>query len=373
MLSLNFDFILNLYFRIYEMKVLSTGNEVLAKAALAAGAELFFGYPITPTSEVLENWAKLVGDPKNPGKSPVTGNSLQILQCEDEMSSGFALMGATLAGKKAFTVTAGPGNVLMQDAYSSAEAMRLPVVSYIGQRGGLSTSTVIYSQEEVTLTCFGGNGEGFRIVYSTAGLQDLYDYGIKAFSTAWKYRFPTFVLYDGYQGKMLSEVDLYDPIPSDLFPATPIMLNPDKQTSVNMRNCYNMEEEINEIIEKYQKDFDAIADDVAEYEEEFIDDAEQVIVAHGIVATAAKTAVRMLREQGKKIGYFRPITLRPLPTKRLRQVAKQAGEFLIVESAMGQFSRLIKNDIYDIGTPISEMFRPAIGISPEEIVKEVLK
>ncbi len=355
------------------MKVLTTGNDVVAKAALAAGAELFFGYPITPTSEVLEIWAKLVGEPNNPKKSPVSGNVLQVLQCEDEMSSGFAVMGATLAGKKCFTVTAGPGNVLMQDAFSSAEALRVPVVSFIGQRGGLSTSTVIYSQEEVTLTCFGGNGEGFRIVYSVAGLQDLYDYGIKAFSSAWKYMFPTFVLYDGYQAKMLTEVDLYDPIPSDLYPAHPILLDPNKKQVANMRNCYNMEEEINDVILQYQKDFDALADEIAEYDEGELKDADLVLLSHGVVSLAVKTAVKELRKQGVKVGYFRPITLRPLPTKRLREVAKDAKEFLVIESAQGQFARLIKEAIYDIGTPIGEMFRPAIGITPEEIVEEVLK
>lgn len=355
------------------MKKLITGNEILANAALAAGAEIFFGYPITPTSEVLHTWAKLVGDPKKPNKSPVSGTELQTLQCEDEMSSGFSMMGASLAGKKSFTATAGPGNVLMQDAFSSAEALRVPTVAFIGQRGGLSTSTVIYSQEEVTLTCFGGNGEGFRIVYSTAGLQDLYDYGIKAFNSAWKYRFPTFVLYDGYQAKMLSSVDMHDVNKSELYPSEPILLNPKKKSAMNLRNCYNMEEEINEVILQYQQDFDKYADEIAEFEEEYVDDADFVILSHGIVSAAVKTAVKELRKNGVKAGYFRPITLRPLPTKRLKTIASNVKKFVVVESAQGQFSRLIKDAIYDIGTPIEEMFRPAIGISPEEIVKEVTK
>jgi 2-oxoglutarate ferredoxin oxidoreductase subunit alpha len=261
----------------------------------------------------------------------------------------------------------------MQDAFSSAEALRVPTVAFIGQRGGLSTSTVIYSQEEVTMTCFGGNGEGFRIVYSVAGLQDLYDYGIKAFSSAWKYMFPTFVLYDGYQAKMLTEVNIDDPIPSSLYPSKPILLNPDQKEAVNMRNCYNMEEEINEVILSYQKDFDAIVDEVSEYDEGNLADADIVLLCHGVVTLAVKTAVRELRDKGVKVGYFRPVTLRPLPVKRLREVAKDAKEFLIIESAQGQFSRLIKDVIYDIGTPIGEMFRPAIGITPEEIIEEVLK
>lgn len=355
------------------MKKLLIGNEVLANAALAAGAEMFFGYPITPTSEVLQTWAKLVGDPKNPNRSPVTENPLQVLQCEDEMASGFALMGATMAGKKAFTVTSGPGNTLMQDAFSSAEALRIPITAFIGQRGGLSTSTVIYSQEEVTLTCFGGNGEGYRIVYSTAGLQEMYDYAIKSFSTAWKYKFPTFLLYDGYQAKMKTSVDLYEPNTDEFVQSHPLLLNPEKKEAVNLRNCYNMEEEINEVILQYQKDFNALVEEVSEYEEGELEDAETVIMSHGVVSLAVKTAVRALREEGVKVGFFRPITLRPLPISRLREVSKNAKKILVVESAMGQFSRLIKNEIYDICTPIVEMFRPAIGITPEEIVEFVKK
>jgi 2-oxoglutarate ferredoxin oxidoreductase subunit alpha len=104
-----------------------------------------------------------------------------------------------------------PGNILMQDAFSMCEAMRIPIVGYINQRGGPSTSTVIYSQSEVNLTAFGGNGNGYRIVYSPSNLQELYDYGIKVFNVAWKYRFPTFLLGDGYQAKMMGEVELYDP------------------------------------------------------------------------------------------------------------------------------------------------------------------
>ena len=159
-----------------ETKEFMQGNAVIAHAARAAGATSFYGYPITPSTEVFETWVQLCGNPHKPALSPVTKERLSYLQCEDEMASGFALIGACLAGKKVFTATAGPGNILMQDAFSAAEALRIPTVAVIMQRGGLSTSTVIYSQEEVTLTCFGGNGEGFRVVYSPSSLQDLYTY-----------------------------------------------------------------------------------------------------------------------------------------------------------------------------------------------------
>jgi 2-oxoglutarate ferredoxin oxidoreductase subunit alpha len=181
------------------------GNEALGRAARAAGAKALYGYPITPTSEVLHFWSNEACHEQ--GKK----DGLIFLQAEDEIGASFMLIGGVMAGIRAFTATGGPGHVLMQDAFSMAEAMRLPVVAYLNQRGGPSTSTVIYSQSEVNLACYGGNGNGFRIVYSPATLQEMYDYGIKVFDIAWKYRFPTFLLGDGYLAKMMGEVELWSP------------------------------------------------------------------------------------------------------------------------------------------------------------------
>ena len=183
-----------------EKRVFMTGNEVVAWGALAANAEIMYGYPITPQNEIMHYWTRLA--PKN---------EREFLQTEDELSAGFTTNGGVMAGRRAFTATAGPGNTLMQEPISMAEAMRLPTVTVVQQRGGPSTATVIYSQQEVTLTTLGGNGEGLRVVYSTATHQELFDYTIKAFNTAWKYRFPTFVLADGYQAKMRESLVMYDP------------------------------------------------------------------------------------------------------------------------------------------------------------------
>jgi 2-oxoglutarate ferredoxin oxidoreductase subunit alpha len=184
-------------------KELLTGNEVVLRAALTAGADFFAGYPITPTTEILSGWAKVASKDKK----------LEFLQMEDETASGFAVIGALLAGKKAWTVTAGIGHVLMQDPLSLAESLRLPFVMYVGMRGGPSTGTVIYSQQELTLARYGGNGEGLRVVYAPSNLDELYELTQKAFDTAWKYRFPVIVLGDGYLSKTLAPVDLSKKIP----------------------------------------------------------------------------------------------------------------------------------------------------------------
>ena len=367
-----------------ETLMFMQGNAAIANAAKAAGATHFFGYPITPSTEVFETWVKLTGDPASPAISPVTKKALQYLQCEDEMASGFAMIGACMAGAKAFTATAGPGNILMQDAFAMAEALRIPTVAIIMQRGGLSTSTVIYSQEEVTLTTLGGNGEGFRIVYSPTGMQELYDYTIKAFNMAWKYRYPTFVLGDGYQGKMQGEVQLHPMKKSDYISPEPILLGKKRKEhiSTNLRNCYDLEEEIAPIIESYKADFARDSKLIAESESYKTKDAHTLIVAHGIVAGAAKVAVNMLREHGASVGLWRPITLRPLDINSLSKAAGKAKEIIYVESALGQLSRLVRDALMEHygkgkeGNPriphSRELFRPALGITPQEIIDFVL-
>ena len=331
------------------------GNQIMAQAALEAGAQSMYSYPITPASEILETWVAFCRE--NP--------ALTYLQTEDEMAAGFCCIGATFAGQLSFTATAGPGNILMQDAFSMAEAQRLPVVAMIVQRGGLSTSTVIYSQEEVRLTCFGGNGEGFRIVYSPSGLQEHYDYVLKAFSVAWKYRFPTFLLSDGYQGKMKGEVVIGETA-VDKPTNEPIL-----KQGVNLRNCYNLEEEIGEIILKYQDEYAKARGEIEESEEIETQDAETVIVAHGIVAGACQEAVKVLRSQGHKVGLFRPVTLRPFPATKALNSLQKSKRIIFVESALGQLAEIFKNEVTLPNNNLSGIYKPSVGFTTMEIVEKV--
>lgn len=330
------------------------GNQLIAQAAKDAGAKIMFGYPITPSSEILETWAKFC----------LKDSSLKILQTEDEAAAGFGVVGACLAGQIAFTATAGPGNILMQDAMSMAEAQRIPTVCIITQRGGLSTSTVIYSQEEVILTCFGGNGEGFRIVYSTSSLADLYTYTQKAFQVAWQYRWPTFVLADGYQGKMFANVNIKNKNAN--INNTPIL-----KKGVNLRNCYNLEEEINQVIEDYKQAYSRDRNQIEEHREYLINDSDYAIIAHGIVAAACLPAIDQLRKKGLKIGLFQPITLRPYPKIAGQKLLKDKKRLLVIESALGQLARLHKDELSDLNIPITEIFKPAMGFTPEEIYERI--
>lgn len=351
-----------------EKKVFMTGNEAVAWAALASNADIMYGYPITPQNEIMHYWTRL---------APKFGRS--FLQTEDEISAGFTCCGGVLAGKRAFTATAGPGNTLMQESMSMAEMMRLPTVLVVTQRGGPSTATVIYSQQEVTMTCYGGNGEGFRIVYSTAGQQDLFDYTIKAFNTAWKYRFPTFVLGDGYQSKMREPLMIYDPetrgiemVPTDPYVVKPGTPGLDRDPS-HLRNTYNMEDELLEVVRNLAAEYERVAPEVVEYQEFETGDAEVIIVAHGVVSRAAQGAVKVLRQQGLRVGHFRPVTLRPFPDEQLRQLADKSRHLVVVESAYGQFKKLVTDALYGSTTPIIPYLKPGEGVTVEEVVTEVKK
>ncbi len=353
-----------------EKRVFMTGNEVVAWGALAANAEIMYGYPITPQNEIMHYWTRL---------APKHGR--EFLQTEDELSAGFTTNGGVMAGRRAFTATAGPGNTLMQEPISMAEAMRLPTVTVIQQRGGPSTATVIYSQQEVTLTTLGGNGEGLRVVYSTANHQELFDYTIKAFNTAWKYRFPTFVLADGYQAKMRESLVMYDPaakgiemVPTEAFVGKEGTPGVDREPG-HFRNTYNVEEELYDVLQGYFADYNKMAPQVAEYKEIASKESKVVVMAHGVVARAAKAAVEDLRTAGYDVGYFRPITLRPLAVPELREVANKAEKILVVESANGQLDRLIKEVIYGCSAEMLSLFKPGVGITAEEVearVKEIV-
>lgn len=348
-----------------EKRAFMTGNEVVAWAALAAKAEIMYGYPITPQNEIMHYWTRL---------APKFGR--RFLQTEDELSAGFTTLGGVLAGRKSFTATAGPGNTLMQEPMSMAEMMRIPSVVIVQQRGGPSTATVIYSQQEVTMTTYGGNGEGFRIVYSPSNHQELFDYTIKAFNTAWKYRFPTFVLGDGYQAKMRESLTLYDPEergieliqPEAFIGRAPV---DGVKEPVHIRNTYNTEEELFEVLSKYMEEYNKFAPEIVESQEFDCEDADIVIVSHGVVSRAAKGAVQELREEGLKVGCFRPITLRPFPGEQLKAVAAKTKTLLLVESAFGQMAKLVKDAIFGSTVNLENLFKPGMGISSEEIVTKV--
>ncbi|PLX26289.1 ferredoxin oxidoreductase [Candidatus Parcubacteria bacterium] len=332
-----------------------TGHEVVVQACVDAEATHMFGYPITPGTEILSGWIKKCQEDKK----------LHFLQTEDEIAAGFTVCGALMAGSKAFTATAGPGTVLMQDAMGMADGMRLPFVTIIAQRGGPSSGTVIYSQQEVNLAIHGGNGEGLRLVFSPSTVEELYRLTRKAFNDAWTYRFPTVVLTDGYLLKTKQDVTL-DFAGENVEPKPLVS----EHTQKNIRNIYTFEQELMDELENQKKDFDEMAKTVTEFESYKVESCEELIIAHGIVGAAARDAVDELQAQGKSVGLFRPITLSPFPKDELNKLVKGVNKIMIVESSMGQLRDLVKQSLeVENKIKIEGLYKPAVGIEVEEIVE----
>lgn len=351
-----------------EQRMFMTGNEVVAFGALAAGADIMFGYPITPQNEIMHYWSRLA--PKY---------NRTFLQTEDELSAGFTTVGGAMAGRRTFTATAGPGNVLMQEPINLAEMMRIPTVWFIQQRGGPSTATVIYSQQETRLTCFGGNGEGHRLVYSTATHQEVFDYAIKAFDKTWQYRFPTMVLGDGYQAKMREALTIYNPEDRGIKLTHPEAMVGRKgipavdRAPAHYRNTFNIEEELNELLNQHIRDWEAMAAEVVEYNHLGPHAAKVLLVSHGVVSRAALAAYQQLTEKGYSVSYFRPITLRPFPDAKLQKAAKECQTVMVVESAQGQLSSFVKEALYSSAKPLHELLKPGVGVTSDEVVDECMK
>lgn len=338
-----------------ETRQFLTGAEVAVNAALDAGAEYFYGYPITPGTEILSLWAREAEKNKKLG----------FLQTEDEIAAGFAAVGSILAGRIVFSATAGPGTILMQDPLVMAEAMRLPLVLIIIQRGGPSSGTVIYSQQEVQLAIFGGNNEGRRLVYSPANLDELYRQTQAVFVNSWKYRFPAIVLTDGYLMKTRGAVRIERK--TNRPPVAPLL---PVGANLHLPNIYTFEDDLFNRVNQDAADFEKMAAEVAEFESVGTEDAEILIVAHGIVGAAAKQAAVELRRQDKKVGLFRPVTLNPFPRQELNRLAGRVKKMVVVESSLGQLERLVKSNL-ESPVKIEHYLRPAMGIEVEEIVKFV--
>ncbi|MFH1789567.1 MAG: thiamine pyrophosphate-binding protein [bacterium] len=328
---------------------LLTGAEAVVLACENSKADMMYGYPITPTSEVFNGWIN---------------NGNKYVQTEDEISAGFSVCGAVLAGQKAFTATAGPGHVLMQDGLSMAEGMRLPFVAIVGQRGGPSSGTVIYSQQEVLLACFGGNGEGMRIVFSPSNLKELYEMTLQAFECAWKYRFPTIVLTDGYLLKTKGVIDALEE--NQVVPSERIVAD---GANVHLPSIYTLEEELHEKLLKDKIDFDNMSPQIEQAELYQIDDADMVIIAHGIVGASAKQAINEARLKGLKVGLFRPMTLRPFPAQKMNQLLSKIKKVIFVESSMGQLERIARDQLdAKLSINITSCHFPGLGVEPEDIL-----
>lgn len=345
------------------------GNEAIAHAAIRCGADGYFGYPITPQSEVLETLAKL---------KPWETTGMVVLQAESEVASINMIYGGAGAGKRVFTSSSSPGIALMQEGIAYMAGAELPGVFVNVQRGGPGLGTIQPSQSDyLQATRGGGNGDYNVIVLAPNSVQEMADFMDLAFTLAFRYRNPAMILSDGVIGQMMEKVVLPEQKPrrteEEVIRECPWAST--GRTRDRKPNIITSLELMPEAMEQrnlhLQEKYRTIKEREVRYETIELDDADIMIVAFGSAARIAEKAVELAREEGIKAGLFRPITLWPFPEKQLAEAAHGKRGVLVAEINAGQMIQDVRLSVN--GEEPVEHFGRLGGIvpEPEEIVKAI--
>ena len=347
--------------------ILMKGNEAIAHAAIRCGVDGYFGYPITPQSEVIETLAEL---------KPWETTGMAVVQAESELASIYMVYGAAGAGKRAMTSSSSPGVALMQEGITYLAGAELPALIVNVQRGGPGLGTIQPSQGDYfQATRGGGNGDYQVIVLAPASVQEMADFVDLAFELAFKYRNPAMILSDGVIGQMMEKVVL-PPFKRRRTDEEVIEQCPwasTGKTKNRQRNVITSLELKPEIMEQrnlaLQRKYAEIQENEVRYETQQLEDAEYAIVAFGSAARIAEKSVELARAEGIKVGLFRPITLWPFPTKEIAAMAQGKKGVLVAEINAGQMVQDVRLAIN--GAVPVEQFGRLGGIvpDPEEIVK----
>lgn len=318
-----------------EVKLMK-GNEVIAHAAIRYGCDGYFGYPITPQSEVMETLMEL---------KPWETTGMVVLQAESEVSSINMVYGGAAAGKRVMTSSSSPGISLMAEGLSYLAGAELPCVIVNCQRGGPGLGTIQPSQGDYFQACKGGgHGDYHLIVLAPNSVQEMYDHVGEAFDLAFKYRNPAMILADGVIGQMMEKVVLGEQRPrksaeelvaecgSWAAQGKPAGRERNVVTSLELKS-----ERMEEINQRLQAKYRTLEEQEVRCELTDCDDAEYVIVAFGSSSRICASTVEMARAAGLKVGLLRPITLYPFPTKQIAELAARGVKgFLTAELNAGQ-------------------------------------
>jgi len=370
-------------------EVISTGNELSAMAAIDAGCKFFGGYPLTPSSEIMHVCSDIL--PK------VGGTSIQM---EDEIAGICAVIGASMSGVRALTATSGPGISLKAENLGLAQMAEVPLVCVNVMRGGPSTGLPTrVSQGDVAQAKNPSHGDYKSITLCAGSLAECYTETVRAFNLADRFMQPVFVLLDETLGHMHGKADIptveeikagivprktFDGPADEYFPYDcehdePAVLNPMFKgyryhfTGLHHdKNGFPTEEieTCRKLIQRLEDKVELHKDEIESYEEFEMEDAEIMIVAYGSVSLAAKEAIRHLRKDGIKAGLFRPITLWPSPSEKMKEYADKIEKVLVVELNIGQYRDEVQRATSRLD--IDGLFKVnGRAISPYEIVSKV--
>jgi 2-oxoglutarate ferredoxin oxidoreductase subunit alpha len=307
---------------------------VVAESAVRAGCRFYFGYPITPQNEIPEYMSERL--------SKIEGGT--FIQAESEVASIHMVIGASMAGGRAMTSSSGPGISLKQEGISFLSALELPAVIVNMTRGGPGLGNIAPAQSDYfQATRGGGHGDYRNIVLGPSSCQELANLTYEAFELADRYRTPVIMLGDGMLGQMMEPVELPPEIQLKKLPHKDWTLTGAKgRPSRFIRSLIldtTEEEEHNwKLMRKYEK----ITKEELRWETFFTDDAKMIVVAFGIAARIAKGAIKRAREEGLKVGLFRPISLWPFPSKAIKDLTKRTKHFFVFEMNMGQMVEDVK-------------------------------
>ena len=350
-----------------EVKLMK-GNEVIAHAAIRYGCDRYFGYPITPQSEVMETLMEL---------KPWETTGMVVLQAESEVASINMVYGGAATGKRVMTSSSSPGVSLMSEGLSYLAGAELPCVVVNCQRGGPGLGTIQPSQGDYFQACKGGaHGDFHLIVLAPNSVQEMHDFVGLAFDLAFKYRNPAMILADGAIGQMMEKVVL---APQRARKTNEEIAEECKSWAIygkpesRERNVVTSLELQSEVMEKInlrlQAKYKAMEDNEVRYETIECDDAEYVIVAFGSSARICSATVEMARAEGIKLGLLRPITLYPFPKNPIRELAERGVKgFLSAELNAGQMVEDVRMAVNGMA-PVEHYGRQGgMMFSPDEVL-----
>jgi 2-oxoglutarate ferredoxin oxidoreductase subunit alpha len=338
------------------------GNEALAEAAIIAGLDAYFGYPITPQNEIPAYMSK---------RMPEEGRV--FLQCESELAAINMVFGASATGKRVMTTSSSPGISLMQEGISYLAGAELPSVIVNVMRGGPGLGNIAPAQGDYfQATRGGGHGDYRTIVLGPSSVQELVDCMPLAFDLADQYRTPVLVLADGILGQMMEPVTFNKKSRREL-PAKNWALTGASDRKQNIVRSLWLKEGV---VEQHNYDLQAKYKKVEKNEvlcEQYeVDDAEIIVVAYGIAARIVRGAVSKAKQEGIKVGWIRPITLWPFPTEQISKAADKLRIFLVVELSCGQMVEDVKLAVAG-KVPVLFYGRPGGGVPTVEQVFEKIK
>ncbi len=313
---------------------LMKGNEAFAEGIIRAGCDGYFGYPITPQSEVLEYLSV---------QKTKERTGMIVLQAESEIASIHMVYGGAACGKRVVTSSSSPGISLMQEGISFMAGTELPCLLMNVVRGGPGLGTIQPSQSDYFQAVKGGgHGDYKMIVLAPASVQEMYDFAKLGFDLAFKYRIQVMILSDGAIGQMMEKVELDEQIPRltdaeiiKKYPWATTGKTADRERNIITSLDLNpVKQEI--MNRKFQEKFKRVEENEVRFESIHCDDAEYLFVAYGSSARVCEKAMQLGRDKGIKIGLLRPITLFPFPYEEVARLAKQVEGILTVEMSAGQ-------------------------------------